>query len=1137
MAGSFVAPSPGFVGRNDHVARFRTRLEHFNVFIYEGIAGIGKTALALRLAHEAKAIGATRSIYMPVWPMESMSSLLARIEARLDKPTSPRDRASDIYAKLWATLAEAKTVVVLDDMQNLRREELLALVRSSKGKRPAARIIGAMRGDPELSAIDKMDLHLDRVGPLNVEEVRAIATAHRIQGEALDALVHDAARGGCVAHPLTLRYMLALRGGGLPPKAFLDTQSARSVNAFRALMSDSQNGFEGRLDKEERDALVGIVRMGQALDKEVATKVFGPTVATLAKRGLLDSIDGDVAVHDLVGQTLTGEVQLTAAQAKIVAKHLETRGRERNEPPLILRAAEILARAGDADQAVDILADGWDVVCDLGFVEAYLKAIAAMPSAGALDKRLRLLSARARMRQGVPSSVREEMERLSEEKDLWTRQRALAALADIHAHADDHASVIRDYEALKKSNADADLMASVAALAARAMVQLDKVTEAEKLVESLLGRLKKEPAREAELRRMLARIYSQSGRLEDSLKEAQKSAKAYEAAGDLYHAAAAQGGIGDIFRETGDFEQARAAFKRYFELATQAGDRNQTIIAELADAWVALDIGDLSSAAKTITHVETTMGAGNRRLLRFLDVARAKLNAGRGQNEEAAKLYADVIPQWDEAGQPSIADVLRAQYVRVLIALGRFDEAEKLLTQALQRLDRDSAGPRVAIFLRESALLLLRRGDLKKAQAQLADARKLFAAGGNKREEALTLHRIAQAAHEEANLELASKSVEEALGLARKIKHERAIALSQEMQARVQLAKGDAKNAVAASKEAMQTLKRLGDELGHLHASEVHVRSLVVAGDLASAIKLGPKVSEHAEKLEVRDVRVRAIILTGVALLRKDRLDAAQRCFREIKDGQAAPSTIALMYRFGEALASVAGEKDAARERRERWIQAGTQLAPHQREALLQSIEALALPPRERTHVRTPKGEQTLSSERLAWLDAADYELFVDIHSQRYMLKGKPITFSSRESESLLRELCIAHPKALAIAEAAAAVFGEASADAKKVAGVVKELGKDMKGIKVSATTKEVKLAPPKTFAFVIPTTLAAGTLTQQQHKILRLMRRLGVVPLQAVQDELTLPRNVAKKALDELIEGGLIEGVKSGRSQAFRLA
>jgi hypothetical protein len=147
------------------------------------------------------------------------------------------------------------------------------------------------------------------------------------------------------------------------------------------------------------------------------------------------------------------------------------------------------------------------------------------------------------------------------------------------------------------------------------------------------------------------------------------------------------------------------------------------------------------------------------------------------------------------------------------------------------------------------------------------------------------------------------------------------------------------------------------------------------------------------------------------------------------------------------------------------------------------------------------------------------------------------VTFSSREAESLLRELAVAYPKALSIADAAAAVFGEAGGGDKKLASVIKDLSKDVKTLKVAATAKDVKLTVPKSFAFVVPTTLAAGTLSQQQQKILRLMRRMGTVALQAVQDEFSLPRNVAKKELDQLIAGGLIESVRAGRGQAFRLA
>src|SRR5262249_21435006 len=128
MANNFAAPPTGFVGRSDHLTRFRTRLEHFNVFIHEGISGTSKTSLALRSGQETKAVGATRTLYLPVWPNETMTSILARVEARLNRPTTViRDRSSDPYSRLWLTLEQAKTALVLDDLQNLKREELLAL--------------------------------------------------------------------------------------------------------------------------------------------------------------------------------------------------------------------------------------------------------------------------------------------------------------------------------------------------------------------------------------------------------------------------------------------------------------------------------------------------------------------------------------------------------------------------------------------------------------------------------------------------------------------------------------------------------------------------------------------------------------------------------------------------------------------------------------------------------------------------------------------------------------------------------------------------------------------------------------------------------------------------------------------------
>lgn len=1141
MPNSFSAPPAHFVGRHDAIGRFRARVEHFNVFIYEGISGIGKTALILRLAQECKSLGATQSLYLTLWPGESMASVLARTEAQLRRGKAvPVDRQVDPYTRLLQVLDHHKSVLVLDDLHHLRREELLALVRAARGKHGVARVIGGIRGDPELSAIDRMEIHLDRVGPLNVDEVKAYAATHKLPSEVLEQLTADALRGGCVGHPLTLRYMLALYGKSLPPKSFLDVQSARSVHAFRALIAEAGD----KLDAKDRAALTGLARIGLPLDKALATKLFGNTLASLIKRDMVDVIDGNVYVHDMVAQVLPGELELSASSAKTLARALVERGTQNLEPPYVMRAAEIIARTGDTAGAVDTLAEGWESVSDLGFLEAYLKTAASVSASGPLERRLRLLSARARMRQGNPAAVREEMERLAEDKDPWTRSRALAALVHIYSHINDSKSVIKAFDLLRRTNVDPDVLSTAGGIAAVAMVQVDRVVEAEKLTKQLLTQLrtKKNPRREGDLRRLLARIYSQSGRLEDAVEEARAAVRCFESAGDLYHAAWAQGFIGDLYREVGDFEQAREAFKRFHALAAQWGDRDLLQIAELADAWVSLDIGDLTHASKLISSVEKELTAApSRRLRRYLLGARSLLEAGRGNHEGAVAIYPQVVEMWDEAGQQNIADMVRAQQVRSLIALGRLEDAEAIVQEALGRLDPQSAAPRVAIFLRESALIRLRRKDVKRAMAELTQARKLLAGGGNRREEALTLYRIAHAALEEGDLGLARERAAEALALARKIKHTRAIALAVELHARLELIDGNAKAAVSHCKEAVQQLRKLGDELGTLHVSETHLRALVVAGDLPGAVRLGLRVSEHAERLEIRDVRIRAIVLTGVALLRKGRVDAALRCFREMKEGSVSPVTLASMWRLGEALASVAGDKALVLQRRERWVQATRAAPEHKQPLILRELEQLSLPPRDRCHLRTAGGDKVIGTEQIAWIQPAEYGFFVDVQNQRVSAGGAPIQLGSPEATALLRELVVASPQPATLEECFTALFSgapDAKGD-KRVLAVLKELEKDLKavrGLRFVVTKKDVKLLPPKSFAFLIPTALTAD-LTPQQKKILRLMRRMGTVPIQTVQDEFTLTRAVARRELGQLVADGLVEAVRAGRGQAFRLA
>ncbi|MEZ4271518.1 MAG: hypothetical protein R3C68_08825 [Myxococcota bacterium] len=705
--------------------------------------------------------------------------------------------------------------------------------------------------------------------------------------------------------------------------------------------------------------------------------------------------------------------------------------------------------------------------------------------------------------------------------------------------------MVDSYEVLQKTTKDTDFLIPAGCIATAAMARLGRIPDAEKLARSLLSQLKnkKHGEREGELYRLLARIYAQSGRLDDAVKEAKLAAKSFEATGDLYHAATAYGFIGDLYRETGDFELAKQAFVRFQKLAEAWGDRDLIQIAELADAWVSLDIGELTQAAQQIATVEKEMSAApSRRLKRYLAAARALLEAGRGGHREAATALARVVEVWDAAGQRAIADVIRAQLVRSLIACGELDEAERIVTTALARLDPKTASPRVAAFLRESALIRLRRKDVKKAMQELGEARKLFAEGGNRREEALVVYRIAHAALEIGDVELAATNAKEVLSLAQKIKHTRAIGLARELQGRVALMRDKPTEAIAALKEAQAALRKLGDEVGTLHVSESLLRGQILAGDLASAVRLGPKICEQAGNLGINDVRLRTSILTAVALLRRSKLDAASRYFTELPDSLDLHLPKAMMWRLGEALAAVQGDRKTALKRRAKWAQSIRQIPESRRDHAVRSLEQLGLPPRERCELRLRGSTEVVGSELLSTMDVADFDLFVDVQDARVFAQGDSVNFDSLEARRLLMRLVIDAPAQTTFALAYQAAFKAHAPDnpTAKLKPVLRDLTKALKqakDAKITETKSGLKLSLPRKYALAVPTYLSRAELTKQDRQIMRLMAQFGSTSLQAIQDKFELPRPAARREVAKLVDAGLVETIRDGRGRAFRLA
>ncbi|MBJ80084.1 MAG: hypothetical protein CMH60_02080 [Myxococcales bacterium] len=1127
--------------------RFVARINHFSFFLYQGQPGTGKSSLILHLAQECEKLGFKSGVYMPIYPGETIISLLTRLETRFSiKQSQLSDRQGDPFSRLLDLLEEEHAVLLLDDIHRLRREDLLCLVRAVRQQNRQFKILAAHRGACDLSAIDRAKIHLENVGPLTPETVKEIALNHKIPEHSLHILLEDAVKRGSSGHALTLNCLLGLYDEDFLEHEFSEFRSSRSLSALRQLLLLKLK----ELGEEEQQDLIGLIEAGLPLVAKDAKSVF-PKLKALQDKGLVQSLDDKVQVHSLITTITKDSIIDDNPTVKIpngLAKIMESYGKKHQEPIYTIRAAEMLTKSGKEEEALNLLSKCWNEVRNLGFLENYLKTVASIPTTPKTEPKIQLLSARVRLRQGLSGNVRQTLEELAKSKDSWTKSEALSSLCLIYGQMRNDQETIRCFEALQKvMPATSEQILEPGIIAATALCRQENFSQAEKLIETLLkvSKSAKLPAQAkfGELNHLLARIYAQSGNVNDAVKHASQAADAYLECQDLYHAATAYGFIGDLYREAGEFDLAKTAFESFQDYAKRWGDRDLLQIAELSSAWVSLDIGDLTHASEQIENVKREMNAvASPRLKRYLAAAEALLKVGRSQHEEAAAELVRVIQLWEQAGQVVTADILRAYQVRSLLACGEVDAATQIVKECLEKLKGSGASTRLAIFLRESALLNLRNKKVKKALTQLDEAQKTFAKSGNRREEAHTLYRIAYASFEEANLEEAHDRCTQALKLAKKIKHTRVIALAQELGGRIAIRQGDVVNGITEIKTAATSLRKLGDELGTLHATESLLRAYLVKGDLVLAIKLGPRLRTMAENLGIREIGIRSIILTGMALLRRSRLKPASRCFRELPEQAISPYTAALMWRLGEGLAAVEGDKDAIQERRQRWIQSLTRLPEHRREMFVEALEQLHLPPRERCVLHTRKESVRLSQEQVAWINPESYQLFVNTIDATIIEEGKEIPLQDETVKPLFEKLLVQAPKAVSFTELGEALDIDTSAKdgAKKFKDLIKNLQKNVKKskhIKIDVKKDKIALIPSKRWAFLYPSLLTVDELTPNQKKSIELIRQFATVPIATLEEACGVPRATIRREMNDLVKKGLLEAVRQGRGQAFRLS
>lgn len=324
-----------FVGRQAELGRILGELGRQNLVLVEGPRGIGKTSLALEVAHQLE----DRPVLWLSSP-PSLESLLQTVTQALP----------DAFGKDWLLA------------QGPREDKLLLLVQALDARRVALVVDGAESCPelPELLRVGQRYLSLGFVLVTSQTRVRlsagerADALVVRLQGlsdqDSLALLGHQLGQEGDYAelvqisrgHPLVLKLCAGLvREHRISPQ----TQTPQ------ALLEDLARELQLSLEPEEQEAieLLAVAQgplPGEALKPEVLQE--------LDERFLLERKDTAVAISDLLAQTLRRSMLKDA-----VKKH-HARCAELLEPSDddddALRAIEHRLEAGQLEAAKELLA-------------------------------------------------------------------------------------------------------------------------------------------------------------------------------------------------------------------------------------------------------------------------------------------------------------------------------------------------------------------------------------------------------------------------------------------------------------------------------------------------------------------------------------------------------------------------------------------------------------------------------------------------------------------------------------------------------------------------------------------------------------------------------------------------------------
>jgi tetratricopeptide (TPR) repeat protein/DNA-binding PadR family transcriptional regulator len=612
------APRPrAFLGREEELAALRAMLDANRIVVLHGIAGIGKTSLAVRLLEDLRK--QTNVLWVTLHNWDTMPGVLAAVASFLAETgrratqdhlsQHPTPELGEVVDALYTDLEDLKGVLVFDDFHKASEgvTDLFGVLLEVLRDRPSPSLLLVSRHVP--SFYDRRWVVINRVvGELHLDGLDRASARRLLEGRAMTEDEFERAYSTTRGHPLALELLRDARA----------TAPLKDVMAFVR-----EQVFEG-LTEGERSTLVALSVHRGGVPREIALAAAGrgggaEALDRLQGRGLVRDVGGNqVDIHDLVREffyaRLAPEERVTLHRAAAEA------WAHRKGPDAAVERAHHLALAGEAERAVgelDVL--GETVMGDPRVLREMLAIVEAASSAGALPvslagradllrgdalaaldqaddatevytrlldgaiaagdragegrilHRLGLLNSRRGQRDQAIELQRRARKAFEASDDAAGAARCRLAIAEVLGARERTGEAVKELRgalAAFESVGDARGVATACTRLGSMYLDLERPEEARAFLERALGGL--EPHEEASQVALANYLLGEAHRLEETWDEA---AKAYERAlelfqraGDKRMAANACNSLGDTYMAMGDEVRAGLFHQRALDL-------------------------------------------------------------------------------------------------------------------------------------------------------------------------------------------------------------------------------------------------------------------------------------------------------------------------------------------------------------------------------------------------------------------------------------------------------------------------------------------------------------------------------------------------------------------------------------------